>query len=117
MHPPPPPLHLHLGIHSGLLPEDFSNKVSCVFLICPNRVASPTNLVFLDFIALIIFGEEVNVVLGWKARALLWHTHVAGAGPDFDLLRSYTTSMLSLRGLKNSKVEIYVILIERNVKK
>jgi hypothetical protein len=46
---------------SGLLPSGFTTKILYAFIISPMRATSPTYLIILDLISLIIFGEGYNL--------------------------------------------------------
>jgi hypothetical protein len=52
------PIHLRLGIPSGLFPSGFSTNNLDTFLFYPIRATYPAHLIFLDLIILIILGEE-----------------------------------------------------------
>ena len=50
--------HLRLGLPSGFFPSDFPTKFLYTSLHSPIRATCPTHLMFLDFIARTILGEE-----------------------------------------------------------
>jgi hypothetical protein len=50
--------HLYLGLPSGHLPSGFPTSNIYTFVLSPIRASCPTQLIFLDFILLIILGEE-----------------------------------------------------------
>jgi hypothetical protein len=50
--------HLRLGLPSGLFPSGFPNNNLYTFLFSPIRATCPDHLIPLDFIILIILGEE-----------------------------------------------------------
>jgi hypothetical protein len=50
--------HLRLGLPSGVFHSGFPTKILYDFLMSPMRDKCPTHLIPLDFITLMIFGEE-----------------------------------------------------------
>jgi len=52
------PSHLHLVLPSGLFPSDFPTRMLYKFFISPTRAACPANLIHLDFIIRVIYGES-----------------------------------------------------------
>jgi hypothetical protein len=53
-------IHLRLGLPSGLIPSGFLTNNLYTFLSPPIRATCPAHLILLDFIILIIIGEEYN---------------------------------------------------------
>jgi hypothetical protein len=53
--------HLRQGLPSGLLPSGFSTNILYAIVFSPIRATWPTHLILLDFIVLIIIGEEYKL--------------------------------------------------------
>jgi hypothetical protein len=51
-------IQLHLGLLNGLFHSGFPTNNLYTFLFSPIRAMGPAHLIFLDFIILIILGEE-----------------------------------------------------------
>jgi hypothetical protein len=54
-------IHLRLGLPSGLFPSGFHTNSLYTFLFSPIRATCPAHLIILDFIILVILGEEFPV--------------------------------------------------------
>ncbi|PNF33830.1 hypothetical protein B7P43_G08608 [Cryptotermes secundus] len=50
-----------LDLPSGVLPPVFPTNILCAFLISPIRATCPSHLILLNFIILIILGEEYKL--------------------------------------------------------
>lgn len=55
---------LRLGLVNGLLPLGFRTKTLYKFLFSPIRATYLTNVVVLEFVTLVIFGEEPGNLVG-----------------------------------------------------
>jgi hypothetical protein len=51
-------IYLRLGLPSGLFPSGFATNNLHTLLFSPIRATCPAHLIFLDFLILIILGEE-----------------------------------------------------------
>jgi hypothetical protein len=54
------PTHIRLGLPSGLFLSGFPTNIPYAFLVSPIRATCLANLILLDLIILIMFGEEYN---------------------------------------------------------
>jgi hypothetical protein len=54
-------IYLCLGLPSGLLPSGFPTNNLYTFFFSPIRATCPTHLILLDFIILILLGEEYKL--------------------------------------------------------
>jgi hypothetical protein len=54
-------IHLRLGLPSGLFPSGFLTNNLYTFLSSPIRATCPAHLILLDFIILLILGEDYKL--------------------------------------------------------
>jgi hypothetical protein len=98
--PPILSTHLRLGLPSGLFPSGFSTNDLYVVVFSSIRATCPTHLILIDFIILIVLGEE------YKSRSsslcsFLYPPVISNLnGPDILLSTLFSNTLILCSSLK-----------------
>jgi hypothetical protein len=101
--------HLWLGLPSGLFPSGVPNNILHAFLLIPFHATCPSNLVLLDFVILIIPGEEYNEVPLYAVLSNLPSLHLS----SFQIFYSASCDLIFLSILRWTMA--YVSSVNNNV--
>ena len=97
--------HLRLGLPSCLFPSGFHTKTLYVPLLSPLRATCPAQLILLDLITRIIFGEEYRLFSSSVCSFLHYHVTSSLLAPNI-LLSTPFSNTLSLRSSLNVRDQV-----------